>query len=110
MSKKGVCVHGENNSHQLTREQLVTAMLEGQTWQQVSTGFPVPLKRAMAYRLLRAVRAKGNIARPRWATRTSIETAWRGTSLSRSILSRGSLHTELRSPNLAPRTLWSERE
>lgn len=45
----------------VTREQLVTAMLEGQTWQQVSTGFPVPLKRAMAYRLLRAVRTKGNI-------------------------------------------------
>jgi transposase len=62
MSKKGVCVHGENNSHQITREQLVTAMLEEQTWQQVNTGFPVPLKRAMAYRLLRAVRAKGNIA------------------------------------------------
>lgn len=52
----------ESNSHQLTREQLVTAMLKGQTWHQVSTGFPVPLKRAMAYRLLRAVRTKGNIA------------------------------------------------
>jgi len=47
---------------QEAREQLITAMLEGRTFQQVSTGSPVPLKRAMAYRLLRAVHTKGEIA------------------------------------------------
>jgi hypothetical protein len=52
----------ERNQCQVTREQLVTAMLEGRTFQQVSAGAPVPLKRAMAYRLLRAVRTKGTIA------------------------------------------------
>jgi transposase len=37
-------------------------MLEGQSWQEVNTGASLPVKRAMAYRLLRAVRTKGNIA------------------------------------------------
>src|SRR3979411_1155556 len=64
MRKKGVFMHGERNGPQITREQLVIAMLEGQTWQQVSTDFPMPVKRAMAYRLLRAVRTKGNIELP----------------------------------------------
>lgn len=52
MRKKGIFMRGERNGPQITREQLVTAMLEGQTWQQVSTGLPMPVKRAMAYRLL----------------------------------------------------------
>jgi transposase len=47
---------------QAAREQLITAMLEGRTFEQVSIGAPVPLKRAMAYRLLCAVRTKGKIA------------------------------------------------
>jgi transposase len=50
------------SQRQVAREHLVTAMLEGHSWQQVSAGAPVPLKRAMAYRLLRAVRTKGHIA------------------------------------------------
>jgi transposase len=47
---------------QMTREQVVTAMLEGRTFQEVSSGSRMPVKRAMAYRLLRAVRAQGPIA------------------------------------------------
>ena len=52
----------ERNQRQLAREQLVTAMLEGQSWQQVSVGSSLPLKRAMAYRLLHAVRTQGEVA------------------------------------------------
>ena len=52
----------EKSQHRVAREHLVTAMLEGHSWQQVSAGALVPLKRAMAYRLLRAVRIKGPIA------------------------------------------------
>jgi transposase len=52
----------ERNQRQIAREQLVTAMLEGRTFQEVSAESPVPVKRAMAYRLLRAVRTKGSIA------------------------------------------------
>jgi transposase len=52
----------ERNTRQEAREQLVTALLQGQSWQEVSGGTDVPLKRAMAYRLLRAVRTRGNIA------------------------------------------------
>lgn len=47
---------------QEAREQLVTAMLEGHSWQEVNEGSDVPLKRAMAYRLLRVVRTKGKVA------------------------------------------------
>jgi transposase len=47
---------------QVAREQLVIALFEGRTFQEVSAEAPVPLKRAMAYRLLRAVRTKGKIA------------------------------------------------
>src|SRR5947209_569781 len=50
------------NEHQAAREQLIAALLAGQSWQAVSKGPDVPLKRAMAYRLLRAVRTKGEIA------------------------------------------------
>lgn len=52
----------EKRQHQAAREQLITALLEGHSWQQISTGSSVPLKRAMAYRLLHAVRTKGEIA------------------------------------------------
>ena len=48
--------------HQVARERLVTALLEGCTFQQASRDFPVPVKRAMAYRLLHAVRTQGPIA------------------------------------------------
>lgn len=44
------------------REQLITALLEGRTFQEVSRGASVPVKRAMAYRLLRAVRTQGTVA------------------------------------------------
>jgi transposase len=52
----------ERNQRQVAREQLVTAMLEGRPFQEVNTGSSLPVKRAMAYRLLRAVRSKGKIA------------------------------------------------
>jgi transposase len=56
-------VNGERNcQRQVAREQLVTAMLKGRTFQEVSAASPVPVKQAMAYRLLRAVRTRGNIA------------------------------------------------
>ena len=60
MDKERELVNVERNQRQIAREQLVTAMLEGQSWQQVSAGSSLPLKRAMAYRLLRAVRTKGD--------------------------------------------------
>ena len=52
----------ERNKHQEAREQLVIALLEGHSWKEVSERPDVPLKRAMAYRLLHAVRTEGNIA------------------------------------------------
>ena len=52
----------ERNKHQEAREQLVIALLEGHSWKEVSEGPDVPLKRAMAYRLLHAVRTEGSIA------------------------------------------------
>jgi transposase len=61
MDKERELVNVERNQRQIAREQLVIALLEGQSWQQVSAGSSLPLKRAMAYRLLRAVRTKGNI-------------------------------------------------
>ena len=62
MDTEGEVVNRACHEHQMARAHLVTAMLAGQTWQQVSAGFPLPVKRAMAYRLLRAVRIKGTIA------------------------------------------------
>ncbi len=52
----------ERNERQQARERLVTALLEGQSWQAVSEGADVPLKRAMAYRLLHAVCTQGKVA------------------------------------------------
>ena len=62
IDKECKLVNVERNQRQVAREQLVTAMVEGQSWQEVNTGSSLPVKRAMAYRLLRAVRIKGNIA------------------------------------------------
>lgn len=62
MDKKRELVNVERNQRQVTRERLIIAMLEGRSWQEVSEEPDVPLKRAMAYRLLRAVRTKGDIA------------------------------------------------
>jgi transposase len=62
MSKKYKLGDMERNRRQVARAQLIAAMLEGRTFQEVSIGDSVPVKRAMAYRLLRAVRSKGKIA------------------------------------------------
>jgi len=62
MEKEHEVVHVESNQRQLAREQFIAAMLEGRTFREVSAGSPPPVKRAMAYRLLCAVRAKGDIA------------------------------------------------
>jgi transposase len=62
MGKEHALINMERNQRRVARAQVVTAMLEGRTFQEVSTGSPSPVKRAMAYRLLRAVRIKGDIA------------------------------------------------
>lgn len=62
MDKENRGISLERNQRQEARERLVFAMLEGRTFQEVSAESSLPVKRAMAYRLLRAVRAKGNIA------------------------------------------------
>ena len=62
MNKEHGLAEEEKNKRQIAKEQLITAMLEGRTFQEVSKGSDVPLKRTMAYRLLHAVRTKGNIA------------------------------------------------
>jgi transposase len=62
ISREDELMKMERNQRQVAREQLVTAMLKGQSWKEVSKGSDAPLKRAMAYRLLYAVRTKGNVA------------------------------------------------
>jgi transposase len=62
MEKEHAVVSGESNQRQEAREQFIAAMLEGRTFREVSAGSSPPVKRAMAYRLLRAVRAKGKSA------------------------------------------------
>lgn len=62
MEEKRELMMQERNERQQAREQLIAAMLEGRTFREVSAEAPVPVKRAMAYRLLRAVRTKGNTA------------------------------------------------
>jgi putative transposase len=52
----------EQTERQAARERLVTAMLAGQSWQEAAGATAMPVKRAMAYRLLRAVRTSGNTA------------------------------------------------
>ena len=51
-----------NKQCQMGREQVVRAMLGGRTFRQASAGAEMPLKRAMANRLLHAVRTRGEIA------------------------------------------------
>lgn len=62
MSQDNELMDAKRNQRQAAREQLIAAMLEGRTFQEVSKGSDVPLKRAMAYRLLRAVRTQGESA------------------------------------------------
>jgi transposase len=62
MGKGSTMGHGAKSQRQTMREHMVTAMLEGCTFEQVSKGVAMPVKRAMAYRLLRAVRTRGAIA------------------------------------------------
>jgi len=64
----------------------------------------------MAYRLLRAVRTQGPIARPRSAAGTPLEAAWRGSSLARNILSSGSSYAGLHRPDATSRAVRRERE
>ena len=52
----------EKNARQLARQRLVAAMLAGQSWQQIARAEVVPLKRAMAYRVVQAVRTRGDVA------------------------------------------------
>jgi transposase len=52
----------EKTERQVARERLVTAMLAGQSWQEAARTTAMPVKRAMAYRLLRAVRTSGTTA------------------------------------------------
>jgi transposase len=52
----------EKTERQAARERLVTAMLAGQSWQEAARATAMPVKRAMAYRLLRAVRTNGHTA------------------------------------------------
>jgi transposase len=52
----------EKNEQQMARQHLVAAMLAGQSWQQIARVEAVPLKRAMAYRLVQAVRTRGDVA------------------------------------------------
>lgn len=62
MEKEHAMVDGESNQRQEAREQFIAAMLEGRTFRKVSAGSSPPVKRALAYRLLRAVRTRGNTA------------------------------------------------
>jgi transposase len=52
----------ERKERQVAREHLVTAMLAGQSWQEAASVGVTPLKRAMAYRMVHAVRLKGKCA------------------------------------------------
>jgi transposase len=52
----------ERNDRQMARAHLVTAMLAGQPWQEAAAATAMPVKRAMAYRLVRAVRMNGEVA------------------------------------------------
>ncbi len=100
----------EKNERRIARAHLVTAMLAGQPWQEAGAVTAMPVKRAMAYRLLRAVRTQGPIARPRSAAGTPLEAAWRGSSLAGNILSSGSSYAGLHRPDATSRAVRRERE
>jgi hypothetical protein len=48
MGKERELVNLESNKHHTAREKLITAMLKGHTFQEVSGGSPMPVKRSMA--------------------------------------------------------------
>lgn len=50
----------EKNERQRARQHLVAAMLASQSWQELARAEALPLKRAMAYRLVQAVRTSGD--------------------------------------------------
>ena len=52
----------EKTERQVRRRQLVTAMLKGQSWKEAARAEALPVRRAMAYRLVRAVRTRGEEA------------------------------------------------
>ena len=52
----------QQNERQIARQHLVAAMLAGQSWQEIARAEALPLKRAMAYRLVHAVRTSGDAA------------------------------------------------
>lgn len=52
----------EKTERQVRRRQLVTAMLKGRFWKEAARAEALPLRRAMAYRLVRAVRTRGEEA------------------------------------------------
>jgi transposase len=52
----------EKSARQIARQRLVAAMLAGQSWQEIARAEALPLKRAMAYRLVQAVRTRGEVA------------------------------------------------
>jgi putative transposase len=52
----------EKTERQRARQRLVAAMLAGQSWQEIARAEALPLKRAMAYRLVHAVRTRGDVA------------------------------------------------
>lgn len=49
----------EKTERQVRRRQLITAMLKGQSWKEAARAEALPVRRAMAYRLVRAVRTRG---------------------------------------------------
>lgn len=62
MSQDHESIKVGRSQRQAAREQLITTMLQGHTFEEASKESDAPLKRAMAYRLLRAVRTQGEIA------------------------------------------------
>ena len=62
MSQDNGSIKVERSQRQVARAQLITTMLQGRTFEEASKEVDAPLKRAMAYRLLRAVRTQGEIA------------------------------------------------
>ncbi len=62
MSQDNGSVKVERSQRQAAREQLIRSMLEGRSFEEASKEADAPLKRAMAYRLLRAVRTEGESA------------------------------------------------
>jgi len=94
-----VSMQMEKNARQMARQRLVAAMLAGQSWQELARAEVLPLKRAMAYRASPCSTYQRGCGFSGRATWTSIETAWRGTSLSGRTVSASSCYAELHSPS-----------